>query len=255
MAGPGDSPQTGRMCFSTDQRPPAPPKSSEIGEHGPVELTSADGTRFAAFDAQPVTRRGASLVLLPDVRGLHPYYTDLALRCAEAGLDTVAIDPYARSAGPTPRDKDFDPWRHAKVLQPEHVLADASAAAARLRQRSADPIFTLGFCMFGGHSWRLAGTALHPAGAIGFYGQPSTAMEVLHAIDSPLLLLVAGADRGIPLEESLAFDAALTRAGKEHTTKVYDGAPHSFFDRTFSEWSQACSDAWDQVLAFIDAHR
>jgi len=243
------------MCFSSDQRPPAPPKSSEIGEHGPVELTSADGTRFAAFDAQPVTRRGASLVLLPDVRGLHPYYTDLALRCAEAGLDTVAIDPYARSAGPTARDDDFEYMPHAKALHPEHVLADASAAAARLRERSQDPIFTLGFCMFGGHSWRLAGTALHPAGSIGFYGRPSTAMEVLHAIDSPLLLLVAGADKGIPLEETMAFDDALTRAGKEHTTKVYEGAPHSFFDRSFEEWAEACADAWTQILDFIDAHR
>src|SRR6476646_428090 len=78
VARPGPSPQTGHMCFSSDQRPPAPPKSSEIGEHGPVELTSADGTRFAAFDAQPVTRRGASLVLLPDIRGLDKYYPELA---------------------------------------------------------------------------------------------------------------------------------------------------------------------------------
>jgi carboxymethylenebutenolidase len=243
------------MCFSSDQRPPAPPKSSEIADHGPVELVAADGNRFAAYDAVPKTRRGASLVLLPDIRGLHAFYTDLALRCAEAGLDTVAIDPYGRTAGVGRRDDDFDYMPHARALKPEHVLADASAAAARLKQRSSDPVFTMGFCIFGGHSWRLAGTALNPAGSIGFYGRPATAMDVLHAISAPLLLLVAGADQSVPLEESLAFDQALTRAGKEHTTVVYEGAPHSFFDRSYEQWADACADAWKQVLGFIDAHR
>jgi hypothetical protein len=67
------------MCFSSDQHPPLPPRSSDVGDHGPTVLTAADGTRLAAYDAVPVTRRGASLVLLPDIRGMHPYYTDLAI--------------------------------------------------------------------------------------------------------------------------------------------------------------------------------
>jgi len=53
----------------------------------------------------------------------------------------------------------------------------------------------------------------------------------------------------------MAFDDALTRAGKDHTTKVYEGAPHSFFARSFDEWAEACADAWTQILGFIDAHR
>jgi carboxymethylenebutenolidase len=195
------------------------------------------------------------VVLLPDIRGLHPYYTDLALRCAEAGLDTVTIDPYGRSAGNAMRDDSFEYLPHAQHLKPEHVLADASAAAARLRERSGDPIFTIGFCLFGGHSWRLAGTALQPAGSIGFYGRPSTAMEVLGQISAPLLLLVAGADQATSPQDNAAFDQALTDAGKEHKTVIYDGAPHSFFDRSYAEWEQACADSWREILGFIDAHR
>lgn len=247
--------QTAGMCFSSDQRPPAPPKSSEIGEHGSLELEAADGNRLMAFEAVPQTRRGASVVLLPDIRGLHAFYTDLALRFAEAGIDTVAIDPYGRTAGDTARDDRFEFRPHAQEVKPEQVLADAAAAVSRLRERSDDPVFTVGFCMFGGHSWRLAATPLAPAGSIGFYGRPSTAMEVLGQISAPLLLLVAGADQGVPLEESQAFDDALTQAGKEHRTVVYDGAPHSFFDRSFTQWEDACADAWSQILAFVDAHR
>ena len=173
------------MCFSSDQRPPLPPRSSEVGDHGSVVLTAADGNRFAAYDAVPVTRRGASLVLLPDIRGMHAFYTDLALGFATAGIDTVALDPFGRTAGLTARDDDFDYLPHAKALEPGQVLADARAAAARLRERSDDPVFTLGFCMFGGHSWRLASTDLGAAGCMGFYGRPSTAADVVDQMPAP----------------------------------------------------------------------
>ena len=202
------------MCFSSDQRPPSPPRSSEVGDHGSVVLTAADGNRFAAYDAVPVTRRGASLVLLPDIRGLHAFYTDLALGFASAGIDTVALDPFGRSAGLTARDDDFDYLPHARALTPEQVLADARAAADRLRARSDDPVFTLGFCMFGGHSWRLAATDLGAAGCMGFYGRPSTAADVVDEMTAPLLLLVAGADQATSPQDNAAFDQALTDAGQ-----------------------------------------
>ena len=33
---------------------------------------------------------------------------------------------------------------------------------------------------------------------------------------------------------------------------VYDGAPHSFFDRAYGDWSDACRDAWEHVLRLTD---
>ena len=41
-------------------------------------------------------------------------------------------------------------------------------------------------------------------------------------------------------------------AGAEVDAVVYDGAPHSFFDRAFGEWDEACRDAWEHVLALTD---
>ena len=32
---------------------------------------------------------------------------------------------------------------------------------------------------------------------------------------------------------------------------VYDGAPHSFFDRRQEEFAEASEDAWRRVLAFL----
>jgi carboxymethylenebutenolidase len=40
----------------------------------------------------------------------------------------------------------------------------------------------------------------------------------------------------------------------EHRIVEYDGAPHSFFDRTYEEHAAASEDAWQQVLKFIGAH-
>jgi carboxymethylenebutenolidase len=32
---------------------------------------------------------------------------------------------------------------------------------------------------------------------------------------------------------------------------VYEGAPHSFFDRTYEEHRVASEDAWRQILDFV----
>jgi carboxymethylenebutenolidase len=243
------------MCFSSDQHPPLPPRTSDVGEHGPTVLTAADGTRLAAFDAVPVTRRGASLVLLPDIRGMHPYYTDLAIAFAQAGIDTVAIDPYARTAGLSDRGEGFVFRPHADALERSSLASDARAAKDRLASRSDDPVFTLGFCRFGAESWALSATDLGAAGCMGFYGKPGSVRELVPSMSAPLLILAAGADAATSPEENAAFDRALSDAGVDHEFVEYAGAPHSFFDRSFAQWEEACSDAWKRMLGFVDARR
>ena len=63
-------------------------------------------------------------------------------------------------------------------------------------------------------------------------------------------LFVGGADAATPVEDFHALDARLTERGVDHEMYVYDGAPHSFFDRAFAEWKDACADAWQRMLAF-----
>jgi len=66
-----------------------------------------------------------------------------------------------------------------------------------------------------------------------------------------VLAIWGGADEGIGPEAVAAFDKAMDRAGAAHTTVVYPGAPHSFFDRRSSEHAAAAADAWAQVLTFM----
>jgi carboxymethylenebutenolidase len=228
--------------------------TGEVAEHGPLELTAADGNRFAAYRAVPGTPNGRNVIILPDVRGLHPFYQDLTQRFAEAGFHAVAIDYFGRTAGVGPRDDSFDWQQHIKQVTPEHIATDAGAAAALLRQENPGPVFSVGFCFGGSQSWRLAASDLGLAGAIGFYGRPSMVRDAVDGISAPLLLLIAGADAATPLEEFQDFAAQLEAAGKEYEMHVYEGAPHSFFDRAFAEWKDACEDAWRRILDFTERH-
>jgi carboxymethylenebutenolidase len=242
------------VCHDTDSRPPAAPAHGGVAEHGPLRLTSADGTEFAAYRAVPDKPNGRNVVILPDVRGLHSYYKALAERFAEAGFHAVAIDYFGRTAPDDERDDAFDFMSHVPRIEQPQVQADVHAAADYLREVHPGPVFTVGFCMGGGHSWRLAASDIGLAGVIGFYGRPMLAREALPRLATPMLLLIAGADKATPLADFEAFGDELRAAGKTFQMHVYDGAPHSFFDRSYGDWQDACADSWQRILAFTSAH-
>jgi carboxymethylenebutenolidase len=242
------------VCHSDDSRPPAPPNPGGVAEQGQLELTSADGTAFAAYRAMPSDPNGRNMVILPDIRGLHPFYLALADRFAEAGFGTVAIDYFGRTAGVGTRDDSFDWQQHIPLVRPGDVAADASAAVELLNAGGAKPTFSVGFCFGGGQSWRLAAGEVPLAGTIGFYGLPRMVADVLDSVHRPMLMLIAGADEATPSEDFEAMDARLSELGKEHRMQVYPGAPHSFFDRSYAQWREACEDAWERILAFTQAY-
>src|SRR6059058_3746865 len=96
------------MCFELDSSPPIPAISGAAVSHRELELEAADGNRFAAFAAEPDEQTDACIVILPDVRGLHRFYEELALRFAERGHRAIAIDYYGRTARVAKRGEDFD---------------------------------------------------------------------------------------------------------------------------------------------------
>ncbi len=243
------------MCHDTDSRPPAPPRSGQVTERGTLTLTAADGTEFAAAYAAPAGPARVGVVVLPDIRGLHPYYVALAERFAEAGLPALALDYFGRTAELPPtgtREQDFDWQTHIPQTTPEGVDADVAAAIGYLRERTRPdlPVVTVGFCVGGSHSWRLSGRDVDVAGCVGFYGRPSMVEDVVAT--RPTLMLIAGADAATPVADQLALAERLRAGGADVQTAVYDGAPHSFFDRAHGEWEDACADVWRRVLELTD---
>ena len=241
------------MCFGDEARPPAPPVRGPVGDHGDLVLTSADGTRFAAYHAHPAGGSTQAIVVMPDVRGLHSFYKELAERWAEAGLHAVAIDYFGRTAGLTGRDEDFPFREHVEQTTPDHVTADVAAAVSYLRgQPGVTSVYTVGFCWGGSNSWAQSAGGHNLNGSIGFYGIPSRVESLIPQMRSPLLMLAAGADF-TPVEAVEEF-ASRAREHVEVDLTVFPGAPHSFFDRSYAEHQDACTESWRLMLDFVDRH-
>src|SRR5213594_1931411 len=221
------------MCVDNDSRPPITPIAGGSAGGRDLRLTSADGTRSMAYSARAAKPSGAGMVVIPDVRGLHQYYKDLADRFAEVGVDSVAIDFFARTAPSDDRSDKFDFMAQVGQTKPDQLQADIAAAAAHLRGADGGQVrsvFSVGFCFGGALSYLQAASGLGYAGVIGFYGWPlglkrwPDRPKPIDAVDRytcPVLSIFGGADEGIPQADVDQFDAACKRAG----VRQFVGAP------------------------------
>ena len=273
------------MCYQPTDLPPNPPSTPTHGQPTgyDLELIASDGNHFLAYFAHPALQpatpdpRRANVLIYPDVRGLHNFYKQLALRFAEQGIHALAIDYFGRTAGlHTPRDNSFDFMPHVQKIEYPTFLLDVRAALAYLQDHAPSPstqnsklithnsstIFTLGFCMGGSLSLLTAAEDLPLVGAIAFYsgfsrrfpGLDTPTLDRATAIRVPVLGLYGGDDQGIPPELIHQLDQNLDTAGVPHDLHIYPGAPHSFFDRKATDHAQASADAWTRVLSFISTY-
>ena len=251
------------MCHPLRSHPPdvpadlLPPMSGGAAGSDAI-LSSADGTKLRAYVAP--SGGDAGVVIAPDVRGLHPFYEELAERFASAGISAIALDYFGRTAGTSRHADDFDARPHLAQLTPQAVFADIGASRAHLENETRiRRTFVLGFCFGGRLAFLQSAEQPGLAGVIGFYGRlgkreadvwPAPADEAKR-MSAPVLGLFGGDDPGIPPADVAAFERALSDAKVPHRIETYPGAPHSFFDRSFDEHRAACDDAWRRVISFI----
>src|ERR1700724_353327 len=148
------------MCYTNEARPPLPPIMGGSTDEGELVLTAADGNRFRAYAARAATPGGAGVVVIPDPRGVHPFYKDLVRRFAQAGLDAVVIDYIDRTAGMSERPENFDLRAAIGQTKPDAIATDVAAGIDYLRSKAGgrvESVFTGGFCFGGAPSWRQSG--------------------------------------------------------------------------------------------------
>ena len=248
------------MCFDTDSLPPIPAIAGAAVSHDDLVLEASDGNRFAAFAATPDEPSGAGIAILPDVRGLYRFYEELALRFAERGHAAIAFDYFGRTAArrsgaTTSNTCRTSSRRPRRASRPTSLRSSArSATAARpSSSRSA--------------SASAAGTVARR----GVRPRPRRGDRLLRA-PGPRPRRVgrtggarrgaAGADPGADGRRGRGDSGhgrpgvrAGPRAGRvEHEIAVYEGAPHSFFDRKFEQFAADSEDAWRRVLGFVERH-
>ena len=250
------------MCFELDSLPPVP-----VDARRRRSRTRISCSRRPTATASPPSRRGPRSRPRTGVVGAAGRPRPLPLlRGARAALRR------ARPRGD--RDRLLRPHgrrrqarRRLPVLgarRPDDPGGDPGRRRApRSRgcaSRACEAVFTVGFCFGGRNSWLAAAGGHGLAGAVGFYGGPGERngqpgpTQLAGEIAAPILALQAGDDKNITPELNAAFEAALSAAGVEHELVVYDGAPHSFFDRRYEEHAEASADAWQRVLDFIEQH-
>jgi carboxymethylenebutenolidase len=216
-----------------------------------IDVAAADGTADAVF-ARPADGGPRPAVLLyMDAYGLRPALGAHVDRLAAAGYCVLAPNVFYRDGG-SPVVENIEQLIRAEDraplfellrpkmqrLTPDAANADSRAWLAFLSGRDevrAGPIGTVGYCMGGRLSLRMAGE--HPgavAAAASFHGG-GLATE---ADDSPHLAAVRAAaelyighadnDRSMDPEQMGRLARALAEAHVRHTTELYVGAQHGF---------------------------
>lgn len=241
-----------------------PPRVTGSATGEDLVLTASDGNHLAAYLATPERPAAAAVVLLPDARGLNPFYWEMALRFAETGTTTLAIDFFGRSAGTGPRGEDFDSGPHLKQVRRDEMLRDVAAGVDYLRAHTPWPVLVVGFCLGGGVALHAGTTGMELAGVVGFYawtgeiGQsPALPNEFAAEIRCPALGLFGDADHAIAVDVPRALDEQMTRARVPHEVVIYPGEPHGFFElhHMGEEGHQAAAaDAWERLLIFVGRH-
>ncbi|CAN5568586.1 dienelactone hydrolase family protein [soil metagenome] len=194
-------------------------------------------------------RRG--LVIVPDIGGLRPLFTDMAdALAAEHGWSVATFEPWPGREHLTLEE------RLAAVgsLDDSVLLADVAAAADALE---VEPVAVMGFCL-GGMVALKAAAAGRLDRAVSFYGmvrlpdrwRSETMGEPLDALASgsaPVLSLVGTEDPWVP-----AADAdALAATGAEVVR--YPAADHGFVHDPSrpAHRPDDAADAWRRTIAFL----
>jgi carboxymethylenebutenolidase len=239
-----------------------------------VTIETPDGSADCYF-VHPAEGKHAAVILWPDIMGIRTSFRSMGKRLAESGYSVLVVNLYYRNAkgavvsdgasfsDPEIRDKIMP---FVMALSPETCVSDGRAFAAYLdAQESVDTgrqIGTMGYCMTGPYTLRLAAAMPDRIGAGGsFHGGGL----VVDSDDSPHLLipdmdagfLIAVAendDEKNPIVQSI-LRKSFDEAGVAAEIEVYEGTLHGWcpLDSTVYNEEQA-ERAWARLLVLFEKH-
>ena len=212
-----------------------------------------EASEVAGYLARPSAEgRFPGVVVIQEWWGLVPHIKDVADRFAAEGFVAIAPDLYHGQAATAPDQA----MQLARSLTWETAVHDLKATAKHLAglPYSNGKVGSVGFCMGGGMSYRLAAHADVLSAAVIFYGSSPNQIEEAATVSCPILGLYGETDARITGAVP-DLTEALKRNGKSIETHVYAGAPHAFFNDTAPSYrEEAAKDAWIRTLAFFRQH-
>lgn len=191
------------------------------------------------------------IIVIQEWWGLDDHIKDVAERFAREGFVALAPDLYHGSFATEPDEAR----KLAMNMNREQAVKDLLGAVQHLQ--SMDEVQPkkfgcIGFCMGGSLTLALAAASPDIAAAAPFYAGMQPPADQLARINAELFCAFGADDAGIPIENVQKFKSALASSGRTATVKVYEGAPHSFFNDTRPSYrADAAQDAWSNALALF----
>jgi carboxymethylenebutenolidase len=194
----------------------------------------------------------AAIVVIHEWWGLNDQVKEDTQKLAAEGYVALAVDLY-RGKVATTADEAHELMRG---VPDDRGIRDLEAAFAYLAARpdvKPGKIGSVGWCMGGGWSIKLAMSEPKLAACAVNYGSLPTEASSIAKIKAPVLGNFGADDRGITPDSVRAFDAAMKAAGKPVDVKIYDGAGHAFENPNNKDGyrPQAAADAWSRMDAFF----
>jgi carboxymethylenebutenolidase len=193
----------------------------------------------------------AAVIVIHEFWGLVDHIKDIARRFANQGYTTLAVDLFDGKSASKPEEA----MKIRQEFSEEKILGDLKGAIAYLKALDfVNPkrIGSIGFCMGGWLSLSLACHTKELAGAVVFYGRIPAQIDLVKDLSCPILGNYGGADLGITDADINRLKDALIKYGKKFDIKVYQGAPHAFFNDTRESYRpDAAKDAWNRTLTFF----
>lgn len=229
-----------------------------------IDVTAADGQRFAAYLARPPkTPRGEpapAIVVLQEIWGVNAHIRAVAERYASDGYVALAPDVFWRMQPRVDLDYNEADTKKAFAFMQEldFDLADQDIAAAVAHLRSlpgsTGGVAALGYCMGGRLAYRAAARARIDCAVCYYGGGIDRQLDLASSIDVPIAFHFGEKDQHIPAAAVDAVKEAF--AGRDNVRiDVYPDADHGFNCWGRPSYHQnAAALAHGRSLAFLATH-
>jgi carboxymethylenebutenolidase len=191
------------------------------------------------------------VIVIQEWWGLDDHIKSIADRFAGEGFVALAPDLYHGSFATEPDEAR----KLVMNMNREQAIKDLMGAVAYLKALpgvAPKKLGCIGFCMGGSMTLALAAASPDVAAAAPFYAGFQPPADDIAKIQAQMFCAFGAEDQGIPIENVRKFEAVLKDTGRDAVVKVYEGAPHSFFNDTRDSYRpEAADDAWQRSLSLF----
>lgn len=223
---------------------PLPEKVDYQEEGKMISFRASDGKNAAAYFVKAEKSAAKKyLFVFHEWWGLNDHIKQESDKWAEMlpGVHVIALDLYDGKVATT-REEAGDYMQNTKEERAIAIIEGALKFAGPEAE-----IATIGWCFGGGWSLQsglIAGK--QTVGCVMYYGMPEKSVAKLKKLNSDVLGIFASEDQWINAEVVSDFEKNMNKAGKEVTTKTFDGV-HGFANPSNPKYNESAAEEAEKM--------